>query len=194
MAFGSCDPSGILLCDNLCPAFFFLCNLFLSVSNLCCRLGFFRSLHNLLHLNLHLMFSVLRLPSLQSSWLHQRSGIVDLFAASPVVYVSHPFSTSYALCCVTTDTSRILPLCLCEAYASACSRKCGQQCRWTAPGASPLFSVNGLGCWNFPLYHHEHIDLFVGVLLLKNLDVLGKLVDLCLFDRCRIQAPYSALS
>ena len=57
------------------------------------------------------------------------------------------------LCCVTPDTSRILPLC------GACARhwplsvhgKCCQLCRWTASDASPLFSVNALGCWNLPL-------------------------------------------
>ena len=92
MAFGSCNPSVILLCDNLCPAFLVVCNLSFSVSNLSCRLSFLLSLDNLLDLNLHLMFFVLL----------QRSGIVELFAASPVVSGSHPFNTSYALCCCSS--------------------------------------------------------------------------------------------
>ena len=92
MAFGSCNPSVILLCDNLCPAFLVVCNLSFSVSNLSCRLGFLLSLDNLLDLNLHLMFFVLL----------QRSGIVELFAASPVVSGSHPFNTSNALCCCSS--------------------------------------------------------------------------------------------
>ena len=71
-------------------------------------------------------------------------------------------------------------MCLCPALA--------------APDASPLFTVNGLGCWNFPVEHLWHIDLFVDVLLLKNLDVLVKLIDLCPSDRCRIQASKSAQS
>ena len=41
-----------------------------------------------------------------------------------------PFLILGNLCCVTTDISRILPLCgACAALASACSRKCGQLCR-----------------------------------------------------------------
>ena len=38
-----------------------------------------------------------------------------------------------------------------------------------------------------------HRSLFVDILLLKNLDVLVEPIDLCLSDRCRIQASYSAL-
>ena len=56
-----------------CPALFVVCILFLSVSNLSCRLSLLLGLDNLLDLNLHLMFFVLRLPSLQSTWLLQRS-------------------------------------------------------------------------------------------------------------------------
>ena len=56
-----------------CPAFFNVCNLFLSVSNLSCRRSFLPSLDNLLDLNLDLMFFALRNPSLQSTWLFQRS-------------------------------------------------------------------------------------------------------------------------
>ena len=67
-----------------CLAFFVVCNSFLSVSNLSCRLSFLLSLDNLPDLNLHLMFFVLRLPSLQSTWLLQRS-------VPPVVSVSPPF-------------------------------------------------------------------------------------------------------
>ena len=52
-----------------CPAFFVVCILFLSVSSLSCRLGFPLSLNNLLDHNIHLMFFVLRNPSLQSTWL-----------------------------------------------------------------------------------------------------------------------------
>ena len=85
---GSCNPSGTLLCDNLCPALFVVCDLFLPVSNPSCRLRFLLSLDNLLDLNLHLMFFVLRLPSLQSPWLLQRSVAV---CCPPVVPVSPPF-------------------------------------------------------------------------------------------------------
>ena len=56
-----------------CPAFFAVCNLFLSVSNLSCRLCYLLSLDNLLDRNLLVMFFVLRNPSLQSTWLLQRS-------------------------------------------------------------------------------------------------------------------------
>ena len=66
MSFGSCNPSGILLCCNVCHAFFVVCNLFLSVSNLNCRLSFLLSFPPS-----HVF--VLRLPSLQSTWLLQRS-------------------------------------------------------------------------------------------------------------------------
>ena len=55
--------------DACCP---WSC-LFLSASNLSCRLSFLLSLDNLLDLNLHFMLFVLRNPSLQSTWLHQRS-------------------------------------------------------------------------------------------------------------------------
>ena len=75
-----------------CPAFFVWCSLFLSVSNLSCRLSFLLSLDNLLDLNLHLMFFVLRLPSLQSTCLVQRSVTV---CCPSVVSVSHPFSTRH---------------------------------------------------------------------------------------------------
>ena len=55
------------------PAFFAVRTLFLSVSNLSCRLSFLLSFDTLLDLNLHLMFFDLRNPSLQSTWLLQRS-------------------------------------------------------------------------------------------------------------------------
>ena len=62
-----------------------------------------------------------------------------------------PFLILGNLCCVTTDISRILPLCgACATLTSACSWKCCQLCRKTASDASPLFSVNGFGCWNSP--------------------------------------------
>ena len=65
-----------------------MCNLFLSVSNFCYRLGLLLSLDNLLDLNLHLMFSFFGFlrcnrPSFFSD-LYQ-------FAAPPVVSVSLPF-------------------------------------------------------------------------------------------------------
>ena len=43
-------------CCSLSCSLFVLCNLFLSFSNLSCRLSFLLSLDNLLDLNLHLMF------------------------------------------------------------------------------------------------------------------------------------------
>ena len=70
-----------------------MCSLFLSVSNLSCRLSFLLNLDNLLDLNLHLMFFVLRLPSLQSTWLLQRS-----------VAVCHPSCWF----CVTSLSTRLL--------------------------------------------------------------------------------------
>ena len=73
------------------PALFVVCNLFLSVSNLGCGLNFLLSLDNLLDLNLHLMFLVLRGPSLQSSWLLQRSVTV---CCSFCCFCVTPFHTS----------------------------------------------------------------------------------------------------
>ena len=73
-----------------------MCNLFLSVSRLCCRLGFLVSLDNLLGLKLHLVFFVLQLPSLQSTWHLQR------FAA--VCYPSCCF-------CVTSLSTRLISAC-----------------------------------------------------------------------------------
>ena len=70
---------------------FSVCNLFVSVSNLSCRLSFLLCLDNLLDLNVHLMFSVLRLPSLHSTLLLQRSVTV---CCPPVVSVSHPSQAS----------------------------------------------------------------------------------------------------
>ena len=81
------------------PAFLVLCNLFLSGSNLSNRLSFLLSLYNLLDLNLHLMFFVRRLPSLQSTWPLQRS--VTGCCPSCCLCVT-PFHTSSVLCCCTS--------------------------------------------------------------------------------------------
>ena len=56
-----------------CLAFFVVCTLFLSVSKFSCRLSFLLSLDYLLDLKSISCFFVLRLPSLQSTWLLQRS-------------------------------------------------------------------------------------------------------------------------
>ena len=76
-----------------CPAFFV-------VSNPSCRRGFLLSLDNLLDLNLHLMFFVLRNASLHSTWLLQRSVTVCCpFCCSCVT----SFHTSSVLCCCSSS-------------------------------------------------------------------------------------------
>ena len=82
MAFGSCTPSGrwdlVLVheSENVITNLLEFSFHFRSPSNLGCKLSFLLSLDNLLDLNLHFMFFVLRLPSLQSTWFLQRSVIV----------------------------------------------------------------------------------------------------------------------
>ena len=97
MAFGSCNPSGILLCCNLCHAFFVVCNLFLSVSNLSCRLSFLLSFRQTSRSPSHVF--VLRLPSLQSTWLLQRSVSVS---CTSCCFCVTPFNTSSVLCCCSS--------------------------------------------------------------------------------------------
>ena len=83
-----------------CLAFFVVCNLFHSVSYLSCRLGFFLSLDSLLDLNLHLMFFVFLNPSLQSTWLLQRSVTVCCPFCCFCVTLFH---TSSVLCCCSSS-------------------------------------------------------------------------------------------
>ena len=78
--YGACCSLSCFLC----------CVQFVPVSNLSCRLSFLLSLDNLLDLNLHLMFFVLRNPSLQSTWLLQRSVTVCYSSV-----VSYPLSTRH---------------------------------------------------------------------------------------------------
>ena len=89
-----------------CPAFLVVCNLFLSVSNLSCRLGVLPSLDDLLDLNLQLMFFVLRLPSLESTWLLLQSATVCFTFCC---FCVTPFQTSSVLCCCSS--SDFLTLC-----------------------------------------------------------------------------------
>ena len=98
MAFGSCNPSGILLCCNLCHAFFAACKLLLSVSNLSSRLSFLLSLLQTSRSLPPSHVFVLRLSSLQSTWLLQRSVTICFSSCFCVT----PFHTSSVLCCCST--------------------------------------------------------------------------------------------
>ena len=77
-----------------------MCNLFLPVSDLSFKWGFLLSLVNLLDLNLHLMFFALRDPSLQSTWLLQRSIPV---CCPFCCFCVTPFHTSSVLCCCSSS-------------------------------------------------------------------------------------------
>ena len=161
MAFGSCNPSGrwdeVLIhesedaiTDQLplsrhipsrttpvarCPAFFVVCTSFLSVSNLSCRLSFLLSLDNLLHPNLHLMFSRVSVPSGSLALvfalhdLRDFNHLVDELNLQDFSLLLHLLNHGN-LCCFTTDISSVLPLCYaCATLASACARKRCQLCR-----------------------------------------------------------------
>ena len=56
---------------------------------------------------------------------------------------------------------------------------------------SPILSVRSLNLGLLSLYHNSHINNFVSVLILGNLDVLGLLVDLLLHDGFRFSARFS---
>ena len=77
-----------------------MCNLFLSVSNKRCRMGFLLRPDNLLDLNLHIIFFVLRNHSLQSTWLLQRSVTV---CCPFCCFCVTPFHTSSVLCCCSSS-------------------------------------------------------------------------------------------
>ena len=100
-----------------------MCNLFLSVSYVSCRLSFLLSLDNLLDLNLHLMFFVLRNPSLQSTWLLQRSCfcVTPLFQLGIFLFLNFKFLSNldlvfscflnnlqFSFCCHASMTFSIL--------------------------------------------------------------------------------------
>ena len=103
-------------CCLLSCFFFVVCNLFLSVSNLSCRLNFLLSLDNLLDLNLHLMYFVLRNPSVQSTWLLQRSVTV---CCSFCCFCVTPFFNSASFYSSTSISSSTFASC---AFATCCGR------------------------------------------------------------------------
>ena len=81
------------VCSNLCHAFFVVCNLFHSVSNLCCRLSILLSFRQTSHSQPPAHVFILRLPSLQSTWLLQLS--LNVCCTSCFFRVT-PFHTSSA--------------------------------------------------------------------------------------------------
>ena len=81
---------------QLVPCFLDVCNLFLSVSNLGCRLSFLLSFRQTSRSQPPSHVFVLRLPSLQSTWLLQRSATV---CCTSCCFCVTPFHTSSVLCC-----------------------------------------------------------------------------------------------